>query len=134
MKTKRTVVMVAVILAGFFSTHALAQQNLDALMKKCESMDNVDMDVVQQRNPSTKKITQVIKNINIKNNKALVDDFLKAFQADRENAIQAIDSKKDGKMVPSYYQFQIGKKNVSYSITVNKEGVNASVAMIQNGE
>ena len=134
MKTKKTVVMILVLMAGFFSTQVLAQENIDALMKKCESMDNVDMDVVQQRDPSTKKLAQVIRNVNIKNNKALVDDFLKAFLADRENAIQAIDSKKGGKMIPSYYQFQIGKKNVAYSISISNEGANASIAMIQNGE
>ena len=126
--------MLIVLAAGSFTITASAQDTLNALMNKCESMDDVNMDVIQQRNPSTKKLTQVIKSVSIKNNKALIDDFLKAFEADKNEAIQAIYSKKNGKMVPSYFQFKTGSKNVSYSFSMKNNGADASIDMIQNGE
>lgn len=134
MKTKYVLVVALIVAACCFSTTASAQTNLNALMKKCETMNDVNMDVVQQRNPKTKKISQIIKTVMIKNNKALIDDFLKAFQADKNDAIQAIESKRNGRIMPSYYQFNVGGVDVSYSLTVKDDGNSGTVSFIQNGE
>lgn len=134
MKTKYLLVIALIMAAGCFSTTVSAQSNLNALMKKCETMNDVNMDVVQQRNPKTKKISQIIKTVMIKNNKTLVDDFLKAFQTDKNDATQAIESKRNGRMMPSFYQFTTGGVDISYSITVKDDGNSATVSYIQNGE
>lgn len=123
-----------IVIAGCFSATVSAQENLNALMKKCEAMDDVSLNVVQQRDPTTKKTTQVIRTVKFTNKKALVDDFLKAFQTDKNEAVQAIESKKHGKMVPSYYQFIDKNKQVSYSFKISEDGTGASITYIQNGE
>jgi len=135
MKLKNVLAILTIVTASCFSATVSAQEHLNALMKKCETMDDVSLDVVQQRSSTTKKISQIIKTVMIKNNKALVDDFLKAFQADKENAIQAIESKKaGGKMVPSFYQFGGKGDSVSYSFDLSKDGNGATVTLIQKGE
>lgn len=134
MKTKSILTLLLIVTACCFSSNVWAQEKLNALMKRCESMDNVDISVVQQRNPTTRKISQIITTAKFSNNKALVDEFLSAFESDKNDAIQIIDKKKDGRMVPSYYQFNVGSKSVAYTITVKNDGTDASVTMIQNGE
>lgn len=126
--------IVLIVIAGCFSATVSAQENLNALMKKCEAMDDVSLNVVQQRDPKTKKINQIIRTVKFSNKKALVDDFLKAFQTDKNEAVQAIESKKYGKMVPSYYQFIENSKQISYSFRMSEDGTGASITYIQNGE
>lgn len=134
MKAKNIPAVALIVIASCFSATVSAQNNLNALMKKCESMDDVSLNVIQERNPATKKISQIIKTVKITNKKALVDEFLKAFQADKDEAIQAIESKKNGKMMPSYYQFSDKGKQTSYTFKASDDGTAASVTFIQNGE
>lgn len=119
------------LIAGFMNTVS-AQDNLKALLLKCESMDDVSINIVHQRDRETKETTQIVKSFSFKNNKSLVDDFLKAFEKDKDEAIQVIENKKNGKIVPSYYQFADGEYNVAYTINVKDDGTSANISVIQN--
>lgn len=134
MKTKNLLTIILIVTASSFAATVSAQENLNSLMVKCETMDDVGMDVIQQRSSTTKKITQIIKTVSFTNNKALVDDFLKAFQADKDNTTQAIEKKQNGKMIPSFYQFSDKGKNISYSFSLSKDGTGGQVTLIQKGE
>lgn len=125
MKTKHVFLVVLMLLAGSFSVNMMAQDNLRALVKKCETLDEVDMNIVRQRNNNL-KMTQVITSLTIKNNPALVKEFLEAFKKDEPSATQAIENKKNGKLQPSYYQFN----GVSFSFSQSDEG-KASITMIE---
>lgn len=125
MKTKNILTVGLIAIMSCFSSGAFAQEKIAAFIKKCESMDNVGMDVIQRRDPATKKLTQEIITIKISNNKPLIDELLNAFAADKENSSQAIDTKKNGKLVPSFYNF----KDVSYSVEIRSDK-NATITVI----
>jgi hypothetical protein len=126
MKTKSVFVAVLLIVMGSFSMKIGAQENLAAMVKKCETMESVDMNVVRQRNPQTKKTESIITSITIKSNPTLVNDFLTAFQKDESKAYQVVERKQGGKIIPSFYQFA----GVSYSFSMQGEG-NATVTEIR---
>jgi len=117
-------------IAGFINTVS-AQDNLKALMIKCENMDDVSISIVHQRDRETKETKQIVKSFSFTNNKALADEFLNAMQKDKDEAIQAIETKHKGKVIPSYYQFADGDYDVAYSISVSNNGADASISVIQ---
>ncbi|MCD8270465.1 MAG: hypothetical protein LUD46_19855 [Parabacteroides sp.] len=55
MKTKKTILLAALLLLGSICGVSQAQENLNALMKKCETMDKIDMNVIYNKNRETKK-------------------------------------------------------------------------------
>ncbi|MCL1938586.1 MAG: DUF5024 domain-containing protein [Candidatus Azobacteroides sp.] len=126
MKTKNVFVAVLLLVMGSFSMKIVAQENLAAMVKKCESIESVDMNIVRQKNPHTKKTESIITSVTIRSNPALVSEFLTAFRKDEDNAYQVVENKQGGKIVPSFCQF----KGVSYAFTMQGEG-NATVTEIR---
>lgn len=127
MKTKHVFIVALLLLIGNFSFELMAQETLKALFKKCETLDNVDMNIVRQRNPETKAVSQVITSVTIKDNPTLVKEFEEAFRKDEPNATQVIENKKNGKLRPSFYQF--GRVSFSYSESSSGK---VSITMIEN--
>ena len=142
MKTRN--LMVAVLLtAGSFTMSSFAQENIKALIQKCENMDNVELNIV--RNKGTSQGTQAsslmssmlldskeigfisffrpgmvvrsITTVTLKSTPAFEKELVAAFHKDREKAIQEIEQKKDGKITHMHYQFENG----DYSFTVKND-------------
>lgn len=130
MKTKKTILAMAVLLIGSITMSLQAQESLNALFKKCESMDNVNINVIYDKNRETKKTEKIIKTIGFKNNPQLVNEFLAAFNKDKEAAYQVIEEKKKGKIMPSFYRFAKGKGDVSFTFSMSDEN-EVSVTMIE---
>jgi hypothetical protein len=122
MKTKHFITVLALLVAGGFAIDASAQTHLKALVKKCESIESVDMNIVRHRNSETKELKRTITSILIKDNEALVNEFMAAFKADEGDATQIIEHKRKGETTPSFYRFE--KVNYSFSL---KDKANASV-------
>ena len=55
MKTRNLILTAALLMAGSWAGDLLAQANLNALMKKCESMAKVNVDVIYDKDRKTKK-------------------------------------------------------------------------------
>lgn len=127
MKTKHVFIVALVLLLGNFSIDVVAQSNLDALVKKCETMDSVNMNILKNKDPQTKKIIRVIKTITIRDNPSLTNEFIEAFKKDEEQAFRVVDEKIGQKVYPSYYQFD----NVSYSFSITKDGKITSISAIE---
>ena len=49
MKTRNLILTAALLMAGSWAGDLLAQANLNALMKKCESMAKVNVDVIYDK-------------------------------------------------------------------------------------
>lgn len=130
MKTKKTILAMAALLIGSITMNLQAQENLNALFKKCESMDNVNMNVIYDKDRETKKAEKIIKTIGFKNNPQLVNEFLAAFNKDKEAAYKVIEEKKNGKVMPSFYRFAKGKGDVSFTFSISGEN-EVSVTMIE---
>lgn len=122
MKKNSVLVLACMLLVGSFSMNLSAQEHLAAVVKKCEAIDSADVNVIYQRNPTTKKLQQMIKTVSLDKNPAIVNEVLAAFEKDKAMAVQAIDGKTKGKMMPQFYKFSDGKINISYSVSVSDSG------------
>ena len=127
---KRNVLIIMLLLiTGGFSLQLAAQKNLEALVKKCETMTSVDMNVARQRNTRT-KVEQKTITVTFSDNTALMNEFLDAFRKDEATALQTTEDKKGGRiqrLVHIYkdaaYVFSYNESNKQVRITV-REGEN----------
>ena len=118
MKTRNLILTAILLIVGSWAGDLLAQTNLNALMKKCESMDKVNVEVIYDRDLKTKKPVKEVVTITFstKDNPKLLDEFVNAFQKDKEAAYKVIESKQNGKVLPSFYRFSSGTNDISYSL------------------
>ncbi len=130
MKIRNAVLIMIVLITGSLSGTVNAQENLKALFKKCETRDDVVMIIVRNRDRNTQKESkESTTSITIKNNKALVDEFITAFDKDEPNTDNAVLSKKKGKTIPVFYEF----KGVSFSFSLTDDtGNSAIITMVEN--
>ncbi|MDR1369751.1 MAG: DUF5024 domain-containing protein [Dysgonamonadaceae bacterium] len=115
MKIKNLLFIAIILLIGGLTNDLIAQEHLKAVIKKCESADNVDVTVVRQKDKETLKVKQSITTIRIPFSHKLTDEILAAFEKDEPSAYEVIYSKKNGKIVPQFFRF----KNVSFSLSIN---------------
>jgi hypothetical protein len=134
MKTKSKVIVALALIVASFATGANAQESvIKALVKKCETMESVDVNTIRSRDRETKELTKELISISIKSNPALVKEFQDAFQnayekefsKNKDAAEQEIITRRGGKIVNLVYKFG----NISYHFSTKNEG-DASV-MIQ---
>ncbi|MDR1676473.1 MAG: DUF5024 domain-containing protein [Tannerella sp.] len=125
---KRWMAVMALLLAGGAWMEPAAQETIDALVKKCESLDKVKVNIVRNRDPETKEVTRSIVSILIplQSHQALIDGFVAAFQKEKENAEQELENRENGKLISLFYRFE--KK--SYSLSMNNG--EAVVSIIEN--
>ncbi|MDR2764479.1 MAG: DUF5024 domain-containing protein [Tannerella sp.] len=126
---KRWITVVAFLLAGSVQMDLAAQETIEALVKKCENLNGVKVNIVRNRHPETKEVTRSIMSITIpvQSNQELVDDFVMAFQKEKENAEQEMENKENGKWINLFYRFE--KK--SYSL-MRDDGGNVIVNIREN--
>lgn len=139
MNAKSKLLVGMMLLLGCFSTAANAQESatIKALLKKCETMESVDISTIRQRGRDSKETKETI-NVNIKSNPALVKEFQDAFQEAYQNDFQKskenvasteVIQRKGGKIVSLVYKME----NISYHFSIRDDG-NASVTIIKGAE
>ena len=106
MKIKNVLAIAILLIIAGLSSDLMAQTALRAMVKKCESAENVEMSIVRKKDQETLKMKQSVVTIKITSNKALVDEFIAAFEKDEPSAYEAIYSKKDGKTIPQHFKFK----------------------------
>ena len=136
MKTRNLILTAALLMAGSWSGDLLAQANLNALMKKCESMAKVNVDVIYDKDRKTKKPVKEVITITFsrKDNPKLLDEFLNAFRKDKEAAYKVMESKIDDKVMPSFYRFAVGTSDISFSLEDLNKKYKGNKYMLRNGE
>lgn len=129
MKTRSIILAVAFLIGGSIACSLQAQKHLDALIKKCESMRNVDVQVIITKDKKTRKIEHSIKNISfsMKENPQLFNDFIEAFKADQDEAYKVTDRSVNGKVYPSYYRFDNGKTDIMFTANFGEDKRNGVV-------
>lgn len=111
----------ALIMGGTIAGSVQAQKHLDALVKRCESMDKVSVDVIINKNKQTKQLERSITTISFssKENPQLLKDFVEAFKADQDEAYKVGNKSVNGKVYPSFYRFDKGKTDILYSVDMD---------------
>ncbi|MDR1344382.1 MAG: DUF5024 domain-containing protein [Tannerellaceae bacterium] len=126
MRTKHVVLTAVLLIAAGLAQSLQAQENIRAMIKKCET-DSVDMSIVIERDPATRKPREMVTAVHIKNDEALVNEFIEAFKKDEAMATESISRRHpDGRLLPSVVEFD----DLMFIITVNAKE-NANVSMIE---
>ncbi|MCL1932710.1 MAG: DUF5024 domain-containing protein [Candidatus Azobacteroides sp.] len=116
---KRNVeIMALLFLMSSFLMKLVAQENLDALVKKCEMMEGVYAEVIYTKNEQTKKFEPTITNISIENNPTLINEFLAALKKDEEKAFNKTETRVKGRTYSFFYRFD----NANYTFYYNEKG------------
>ena len=102
----------------FFSGHISAQENLQNWIKECEKDKFVDMTVIDNKIPDTKKPDSYIVKITLKEKPKLVDLMIKAYENDKVNAISLIDKRVNGVMFPNRCIFAKAEADKTITETV----------------
>jgi hypothetical protein len=102
------------------STTIFAQDNIKAMLKKCESMEVIEASIIRNNKSLIKKPIRSTVTIKLHYTPELVAELVEAFYKDRELANSEIEQKKDGQMVSMLYKFD----NSTYSFTVKDDTVN----------
>ncbi|MDR0758019.1 MAG: DUF5024 domain-containing protein [Tannerella sp.] len=134
MKTKIGLLIGLMWLLGSFSMESSAQEAIKALIKKCETLETVDVNIIRHRDRNTKEVTRSVTSIQIHSNPALVKEFQDAFQKayddfskDKKVADREIITRRGGKIVNLQYRYG----NVDYSFSVDNDGQDANVSVIE---
>ena len=96
MKTKRFIIMVILFITGGFFMNMSAQEALNAIAKKCETMDEIVTSVIKERDKVTKKLTRYVLSVEFKDNEMLKKEILSAFEKDKEMADKETKTYRNG--------------------------------------
>ena len=125
---KKMTLVLSLLLFGAFSLPLTAQTSIKTLMKKCESMESVEVTFITKKDPKTGKLQSILTTVKITNNANLVNEFLQAFEKEREKAYVAQGSIKNGVSIPSNYEFYDGKEfYTSCRISLSKDKSGATI-------
>lgn len=137
MKPRVFILTAALLGATSLAGDLLAQTNLIALMKRCETMEKIDVDVVSNKDRKTRRPVKEVITISFskKDHPKLLDEFIDAFRKDKEAAYKVMESKVNGKVIPSYYRFAVGTSDISFSLDgANEEPEGNGGIILRNGK
>jgi hypothetical protein len=113
MKARLLLTVVALLLIGDLSTEVLAQENINAVIKKSEGLSSVKETVTRINNKGKRS---EIKTIVITDNKALADEFAAAFKKDSDAADNSVENETNGTLTTLMCKFG----DITYTYSVNK--------------
>ena len=88
MKATKVWMIAVALLASSADMRTAAQSTIDALVKKCEQLEDVTVNRVSKRDGNEKK-TIISISIPVATNQALIDEFIAAFQEEEESSNHA---------------------------------------------
>jgi len=134
MKKSSRILIGAILCLGLITTEAGAQEAVKALLKKCESMESIDINIIRSRDKETGEIKSSMTSLTIKSNPALVKEFQDAFQADYQNfqkgkevADNEMITRRGGKIV----NLMIKYGDVPYHFNVGQADGDATVSVME---
>jgi len=142
MKSRNLVMAVLLLTASSLVTGALAQENIQALIKKCETMDVIDANIVRNKatTPTFETRTTGISgnnirtsvrlrqssfaprsviNMTLKYSPSLEKEIVAAFRKDQDKAIHEVEQRKNGKVSHILYRFE----DSEYSFTIKNDTI-----------
>lgn len=102
----------------FFSGYASGQENLIRWIKECEKDNTVDMTVIENKFPDTKRPDRYVVKITLKEKPQLQELMYVAYGKDKPDANSAIDKRVNGVMVPERCEFSKSETDKTVTQTV----------------
>ena len=126
---KRSALIATLVFFGYFTSALFAQESIKAVIQKCEQKKSVEMTYIINKDPETKKVLSNITTVKIKDDPALVKEFVSAFEKDKDKAYSVSGSIKNGVSTPSNYKFSSGKESyISCTMSVSNNNADASIS------
>ena len=120
MKKRHLLIAIVLLSMGFCTTEVHAQENIKAMIKKCEGMDEViEADIVRYNDPRIRKLSRSTTLIKMIASPELEQQLEEAFRKDYAKATQAVEQKKEGKISHMLYRFGLS----TYSFTVSNDTI-----------
>ena len=116
--------LMATLWLGMCAVPAMAQKNIDKIVEELEKRDDVEINVVTNRDPETRKVTKCIKSLTFKDEKVL-KRLIEAYNKDEEYTTKAIKNSniKAGKTELNYmYTFPHKEGKYNYALNTGKDG------------
>ena len=125
---KKTILLTVILLlpAGFFAEAARAQENIRAMMKKCENLAVVEKDITRSKYPLIKTFNRTTTVITVMYEPLLEKELEEAFLRDSEHALQTEEQIRDSRVSSIRCRFE--SSTYSYSIS------NSSISIIESLE
>lgn len=113
--------LMAVVGLSMCAVPVMAQKNIDKIVEELEKRDDIEINVVTNRDPETRKITKFIKSITFKDEEVL-KRLIEAYDKDEEYTITAIkNSSKEVGQTELNYMFTFSHKEGKYNYALNTE-------------
>jgi len=120
MKKRHLLIAIILLSAEICTMKVQAQENIKAMIKKCESMEEViEADIVRYNDPRIKKLSRSTILIKLITSPALEQQLEEAFRKDSAKATHAVEQKKDGKVSQMLYRFDAS----TYSYTISNDTI-----------
>ena len=116
--------LMATLWLGMCAVPVMAQKNIDKIVEELEKRDDVEINVVTNRDPETRKVTKRIKSLTFKDEKVL-KRLIEAYDKDEEYTTTAIknSSKEAGQTDLNYmYTFPHEEGEYNYALNTGKDG------------
>ena len=116
--------LIATLWLGMCAVPVMAQKNIDKIVEELEKRDDVEINVVTNRDPETRKVTKRIKSLTFKDEKVL-KRLIEAYDKDEEYTTTAIknSSKEAGQTDLNYmYTFPHKEGEYNYALNTGKDG------------
>ena len=112
MKIKKKITLLPLfLLMAFTSMETFAQKNLESWIKECEKDASIDLTVIDNKFPDTRKPDSYIVKIILKDKSQLLDKMYEAYSKDKDNAYSASDKRVNRAMVPDRCAFKVTEKD-----------------------
>jgi hypothetical protein len=131
MKPIPTLAAAALALALSLPAPLHAQETLKALIKQCETMNNVNVNTVSRKDKKTGQLEPSVITITINDNPTLCRRFTDAFNKDRTAAEQEIINRSDGRINTLTYRF--ADATYTYTPYGQADKGNAVVSVVRRG-
>jgi len=134
MKRKKIRMPLFILIVLFSSTELFAQKNLESWIKECEKDSTVDITVIDNKFPDTKKRDSYIVKVSFKDKPVLLNKMYEAYIKDKPDSYSTSDKRVNGLIVPDRGCFTLIEKDQTVTDIVfdfyYREGV-ITVTMIK---
>lgn len=104
---------------GIGTTQLYGQKNLENWVKKCEKKESIDMTMIVNKDPKSKKETKKMIQIKFKNDESLRKDLVEAFNKDKGNAYKVSMERSGGVTRPGLCSFNMEDYEIRYTFQYN---------------
>lgn len=119
MKKYQICLLAFILFVGIGTIQVYGQKNLENWVKKCENNESIDMTMISNKNPKTKKETKKVIQIKFKNNESLQKELINAFNRDKDNATRVSMERSNGMTRPGLCDFNMGDYEIRYVFQYN---------------